>query len=131
MGFAADLNKLCKRAGDKAEMVVRKTALELQGGMIEKSPVDTGRFKGNWQCGIGAMNTDTSAAPEKSGSSALGRTETTLQGWKPGQTIWLTNSLVYARRLEAGWSQQAPTGVVRLTVQAYAQALKTAVESIK
>lgn len=128
MGFAADLNKLCKRAGDKAEMVVRKTALELQSGMISMSPVLTGRFKSNWTCGVGAVNTDTSAAPR---TDAEGRTRTVLEGWKPGQTIFLTNSLVYARRLEAGWSQQAPAGMVRLTVQSYAQALKTAVESIK
>lgn len=80
MGFAADLNKLCERAGEKAALVVRRAALELQSGMIEKSPVDTGRFRSNFQCGIGALNKDTSAAPEKSGSSALGRTETTLQG---------------------------------------------------
>lgn len=128
MGFAADLNKLCKRAGDKAEMVVRKTALELQSGMIEMSPVKSGRFKSNWTCGVGAVNTDTSAAP---GTDAEGRTRTVLAGWKPGQTIFLTNSLPYARRLENGWSKQAPSGVVRLTVQAYSQALKAAVESIK
>lgn len=128
MGFADDLNKLCKRAGDKAEMVVRKTALELQSGMIERSPVDTGRFKSNWACGVGAVNTDTSAAP---GTDAEGRTRTVLEGWKPGQTIWLTNSLVYARRLENGWSQQAPSGMVRLTVQSYSQALARAVASIK
>lgn len=128
MGFASDLRKLCDRAGDKAEMVVRKTALELQSGMIEKSPVDTGRFKGNWQCGIGTMNSDASAEP---GSDAEGRTQAVLEGWKPGQTIWLTNSLVYARRLEAGWSQQAPAGMVRLTVQSYSEALKKAVASLK
>lgn len=128
MGFAADLNKLCKRAGDKAEMVVRKTALELQSGMIERSPVDTGRFKSNFQCGIGAINADTSAAP---GSDAEGRTNTVLQGWKQGQTIWLTNSLPYAKRLEDGWSKQAPAGMVRLTVQNYSQALAKAVRSIK
>lgn len=128
MGFAADLRKLCDRAGDKAEMVVRKTALELQSGMIERSPVDTGRFKSNWACGVGAVNTDTSAAP---GTDAEGRARTVLEGWKPGQTIFLTNSLPYAARLERGWSKQAPSGMVRLTVQAYAQALKAAVESIK
>jgi hypothetical protein len=131
MGFAEDLRRLCDRAGDKAELVVRKTALELQSGMVERSPVDTGRFKGNWACGIGTINTDTSQGEDKSGQGALGRTATTLQGWKPGQTIVLSNSLPYARRLENGWSDQAPGGMVRLTVQAYAQALKAAVESIK
>lgn len=131
MGFAADLNKLCERAGEKAALVVRRAALELQSGMIERSPVDTGRFKGNWQCGIGTINTDTSQGEDKSGQGALGRTATTLQGWKPGQTIVLSNSLPYAKRLENGWSQQAPSGMVRLTVQAYSDAVKKAVESIK
>ena len=131
MGFAADLNKLCERAGDKAALVVRRAALELQSGMIERSPVDTGRFKGNWQVGIGSINTDASSGEDKSGSGPLGRTAVALETWKPGQTIWLTNSLPYARRLEEGWSQQAPTGVVRLTVQAYSDAVKKAVESIK
>lgn len=131
MGFAENLNKLCERAGKKAELVVRRAALELQSGMIEKSPVDTGRFKGNWQCGIGAMNADTSQGEDKSGQGAIGRTAATLAGWRPGQTIWLTNSLPYARRLEYGWSQQAPAGMVRLTFQAYGSAVQKAVESIK
>lgn len=131
MGFAENLNKLCARAGDKAQDVVRKTALELQAGMIEKSPVDTGRFKGNWQAGIGVVNTATDSGDDKSGAGALGRTQTVLATWKPGQKIILTNSLPYAKRLEYGWSDQAPGGMVRLTVQAYSQALAKAVESIK
>lgn len=131
MGFAENLSKLCERAGDKAELVVRRAALELQSGMIEKSPVDTGRFKGNFQCGVGAMNTSTSDAADKSGQGAVGRTAAVLEGWKPGQTIWLTNSLPYARRLENGWSQQAPAGMVRLTVQAYSEAVRKAAESVK
>lgn len=39
MSFAANLNKLCKRAKDKAHIVVRKTAFELQGMMIDMSPL--------------------------------------------------------------------------------------------
>lgn len=130
MGFAENLRRICERAGDKAELVVRKTALELQSGMVEMSPVDTGRFKGNWQCGVGGMVTAANDEPDKSGQGAIGRTNTVLQGWRPGQTIWLTNSLPYARRLENGWSGQAPAGMVRLTIQAYGDALKRAVESM-
>ncbi|GDY37689.1 HK97 gp10 family phage protein [Acidovorax sp. NB1] len=129
--FAENLNKLCERAGARAEMVVRQTALALQSQMIERAPVDTGRFKGNFQCGLGLVNTTTTSPPEKSGDGALSRTETVLSGWKPGQTIWLTNSLPYAKRLENGWSDQAPSGMVRLAVQNYGEAIKRAVESIK
>ncbi len=131
MGFAEDLNKLCERAKEKAELVVRKTALELQSQMVERSPVDTGRFKNNWQCGIGVVNTGAGEGPDKSGMGSIGRTQTALEGWKPGQRIVLSNSLPYARRLEEGWSQQAPAGMVRLTVQAYGEALAKVVAELK
>lgn len=126
--FKRDFAKLLAKVGAKAELVVRKTALELQSSMVRMSPVDTGRFKSNWQAGTGTANTDTSAA---AGSDAKGRTATVLQGWKPGQTIFLTNSLPYARRLEFGWSKQAPAGMVRLTVQNYSRALAEAVKGIR
>lgn len=126
--FRRDFARLLKAAGDKADLVVRKTALQLQSEMIARSPVDTGRFKGNWQTGIGAVNADTGSAAN---SDALGRCATVLQGWKPGQTIFLTNSLPYAKRLENGWSQQAPAGMVRLTVANYAAALANAVKGLK
>ena len=70
--FKANFAKLLAAAGAKAELVVRRTALELQSEMIARSPVDTGRFKSNWNAATGAANTDTSAAP---GSDALGRSE--------------------------------------------------------
>lgn len=127
--FKANFAKILQKAGEKAELVVKKTALELQKSMIQMSPVDTGVFKGNWQCGIGTMNTTTTDAAN---SDALGRTGAVLEGWKPGQTIWLTNSMPYAHRLEYdNWSKQAPGGMVRLTVQAFAAKVKTAADSIK
>jgi len=128
MSFADDLAKYCQAAGDKIDLVVRKSALELQASMIAKSPVDTGRFKSNWQCGLGGMNPETAAT---AGSDALGRTEAVLQGYKPGRTIWLTNNLPYAKRLENGWSQQAPSGMVRLTVQDFKYAVKRAADAMK
>jgi hypothetical protein len=128
MGFAADLQKLCDKAQGKMELVVRKTALQLQSSMISMSPVDTGRFRGNWQCGIGQKNTSTGDAPN---SDALGRTAQALPAWKPGQMIWLTNSLPYSYRLEHGWSKQSPGGMVRLTIQSYTEALAKAVASTK
>ena len=131
MSFAANLNKLCECAKDKAHIVVRKAAFELQGMMIDTSPVRTGRFRSNWAVGLGAINTSTDAAPDKTGDAAKGRAQAALQGWKPGQTIYLSNSLPYALRLERGWSQQAPQGMVRLTVQRYGDALAEAVKGLK
>lgn len=114
--FKSDFARLIKKAGDRANEVVRASALGLQASMVARAPVDTGRFKSNFMCGISAPNLDTSAA---AGIDALGPTASALNGWKPGQTIWLTNNLPYARRLEFGWSKQAPAGVVRLALQEF------------
>ena len=131
MGFAADLRALCDKAGDKAEMVVRGAALELGGQMIDRSPVDTGRFKNNWVTATGAADSSASASSDKSGARSGSMLNEKIAGWKPGQTIWILNSLPYAKRLEYGWSKQAPGGMVRLAVQNYSQAIKRAADQVR
>lgn len=129
--FKANFAKLLKRAGDKADLVVRKSALALGQSLVDKSPVDTGRFRANWQYGSQRVNTDTGSAADGSGRSAMGRIATEIANWKAGQTIYLTNSLPYARALEYGHSKQAPQGMVRLTVMDFSQHIRRAVEGIK
>lgn len=131
MGFAEDLNALCKKAGDKAESVIRGAALFMGGEMIDRSPVDTGRFKNNWVTSTGAPDYSKSADPDRSGAKARAMLNEKIAGWKPGQTIWILNNLSYAKPLEYGHSQQAPSGIVRLTVQNYGEAISKAVALIK
>lgn len=145
MSFAADLQAVLDRAKDKAVDVVRKTAYDLDKGMVDRAPVDTGRLKSNFQIGIGTINTATGAAP---GSDPLPAAAAALATWKPGQTIWLTNSMPYARVAEfglygnppgsangpktsGGYSSQAVGGFVRLTVQDFEQVFRKAARSLK
>jgi hypothetical protein len=37
-------------------LVHRKVCLDLHKSLVMKSPVDTGRFRANWQVGVGAIN---------------------------------------------------------------------------
>lgn len=188
MGFAADLARLCVKAEEKCEEVVRRAALELYAEMIQRSPVGNpdvwqvnkgqaymretynlwvdahnadvgsgkgrirkksakalrkefankagkgytgGRFKNNWQVGVGVLNDDTSREPSAQGGGALGAFDAAIRTWKPGQTIWMTNSMPYAKKLEYGHSKQAPGGMVRLAVQNYAQAVAKAAREVK
>jgi hypothetical protein len=41
--------------------------------------------------------------------------------------IYLTNALPYARRLEYGWSKQAPSGMVRISAMRFAEAVRKAI----
>ncbi len=47
---------------------------------------------------------------------------------KAGDVIYLANSLPYIRRLEYGWSKQAPAGMVRGTVGEFQQAIDKALK---
>ena len=60
--------------------------------------------------------TSISGADDKSGRTSLNRIQAGVRGWVPGQTMYLTNSLPYAQRLESGWSGQAPAGMVKVTI---------------
>lgn len=131
MGFAEDLRVLCERAGNKAEMVVRGAALELGGQMIDRSPVDTGRFKNNWMTSAGPRASGARSSESKDGVDSIGQLQQQVAGWKPGQTIWILNNLPYAKRLEYGWSKQAPGGMVRLAVQNYSQDIKKVADQVR
>lgn len=50
--FALDLSKQIEAAKAKTELVAKKTMIELFNRVIQKSPVDTGRFRANWNCSI-------------------------------------------------------------------------------
>lgn len=115
--FALNLAKQIKAANDKAESIVKVTMIELFNRVIQKSPVDTGRFRANWNCSIGSPDLSTSQAIDPSGSGAISKATSTVVSYTlNGQSVFLTNNLPYADRLENGWSKQAPNGMVRLSV---------------
>jgi len=114
--FALDLAKFAEKAEKNAQVVVRKVGIDLFSKTVERTPVDTGRARANWNCSIGAPSLATSEQTDKGGEVAKARIKNTLHDWKQGD-IYLMNSLPYIRRLEYdGWSKQAPAGMVRISV---------------
>ena len=115
--FALDLSKQIDAAKDKAELLVRLTTAQLFNLVVDKSPVDTGRFRGNWNPSIGSPDFSTSEITDPSGGATKSRINAVVSSYTlNGQSVFLTNSLPYAERLENGWSKQAPNGMVRLSV---------------
>ena len=100
-------------------MVVRKIALDMFRRVIIKSPVDTGRFKSNWQVAIGSIPFGTLELNDKTGAATIAQVTAATLGLKAGDVIYLVNNLAYARALEYGHSKQAPAGMVRVTIAEY------------
>ena len=118
-GFANQMKAWERKTERKMDLAVRKIALEMFRKIILKSPVDTGRFRGNWQLAIGSVPEGTLELDDKTGTATIAKGAATVMGINAGDTIYFANNLPYARRLEEGYSQQAPAGMVALTVQQF------------
>ena len=109
----------------KMDLAVRKISLEMFSRIILKSPVDTGRFRANWQVAIGSIPSGTLDLYDKTGTATVSKADLKLMGAKAGDTIYLANNLPYAIALEEGHSKtQAPQGMVALTVQEFSHIVK-------
>jgi hypothetical protein len=116
-GFQDEVTAWVAKTNAKMELAVRKIALDVFSEVILMSPVDTGRFRGNWQVAIGDVPAGTLEIEDKDGTATISKVQAATMGLEVGQTIYLINNLPYAQALEFGSSQQAPGGMVRLTAQ--------------
>lgn len=121
--FSLNIREWCEKAKDRADLVVRKVALDMGTRVVMRSPVDTGRFRANWQYGVGQPNPTVLEAVDKEGATTIARIAAGSATARLGDVIYLSNSLPYALRLEAGWSQRAPAGMVGLTVAEFQSAV--------
>lgn len=147
MGFSENLSKWCEGTQIKLEEAVRQVVVLAAQGLILKSPVDTGRFRGNWNLGIGTADLSTSEEVDKSGSSTLGKIVTKLSSAESAHVFYITNNLPYAAKLEfggypnppvggkgktsGGYSTQAPNGMVRVTLAELPTAVEQYLASIR
>lgn len=128
MSFTTDLLKFGEKAKFKQDQALRKISLEVFGRVIMRTPVDTGRLRGNWQATMGApatteLSEDDNLSPVNqtgSGSSiAKARMVDFVLGASKPTVFYLTNTLPYAGVIEYGSSDQSPKGMVRVTLAEY------------
>lgn len=100
----------------KADLVVKKLAIELFKLIVLKTPVDTGRARASWNLSAGIIDTSVEPSGEYEKGQALAKARLSNL---PGnfRVIWITNSLPYIIALEHGHSTQAPAGMVGLSVE--------------
>lgn len=128
--FSLDLRRAIEAAKDQQEVIIKKIVIDLFSDVIAKSPVDTGRFRGNWQCGINSRHTGTVSNVDKTpagsaGGNTAAQMAVKVAASRGAKEYWLVNNLPYAGVLEYGrangqpGSQQAPAGMVRISLAAF------------
>lgn len=111
--------RFSKALRDFGGAVVPKRALKLQQVMsldllrriVFKTPVDTGRARGNWQ-----TSTSGSSDSEVPPMDPISAGAIVIASAQPYGVITLFNNVKYIRKLEDGSSQQAPLGMVKVSV---------------
>lgn len=144
---------IAERTNKRLDQVIRASAIMVFARVVERSPVDTGRFRANWNVSYGAPDTNTSANTDPSGGAKLQEVSQALLSYPIGGVFYLCNSLPYAQVLEYGlypnppqfgskkrgenemtihtvngYSMQAPQGMVRITAVEFAAAVRALVQ---
>lgn len=101
---------------------VRVIALAMLNEIVLRSPVDTGRFRGNNIVSVGAPVYTNSANVDPSGSETIQQGVRATTGLEPFTQVFIQNNLPYATALEDGHSQQAPGGIFAVSFHGVSQA---------
>ncbi|UJM15213.1 hypothetical protein [Pseudomonas juntendi] len=107
--FASDLSRIIRKAGANMDAVAALTCQDLGQLVVEGTPVDTGFARGSWQPSLNSGTTTGTGEP----LSQLALVTAQMQA---GDRFFFLNNTRYILRLEYGWSQQAPNGMVRIAL---------------
>lgn len=101
---------------------VRVIALAMLNEIVLRSPVDTGRFRGNNIVSVGAPVYTSSTNVDPTGSETIQQGVRVMTGLEPYTQVFIQNNLIYAVPLEDGHSQQAPAGIYGVSFNSVSQA---------
>lgn len=117
MSFADDIRKFAEKAKRGYDEVVQESLVDFSASVIIKTPVRTGVTANSWR--------PSSGAPDLNGLDYSGSVDQEVEirltaGESLGGTFYLVNNQPQIRRLEyEGWSQRAPHGMVRISIEEF------------
>lgn len=146
-----DLEKYADAKKQSIKKVRKSFAISVFKGIVEKTPVDTGRARGNWQITIGQDSTKVLDRKCKNGENITEESQK-VNEVNGDETIYISNNLPYISKLEYGgyvspvkkgtwkkgkgyevrsangFSKQAPQGMVGLTLANMERFIKKAIK---
>lgn len=115
--FTGAIDKWIKQVDKGLADVIREFAANVHADLVRGSPVDTGRFRANWQISYNRIPMFALNQYDKVGDKTIAEGRRILNAIPLGKggavhTIYFSNMLIYANALEYGHSKQAPAGVL-------------------
>lgn len=143
--FVVDLERFVRRFSVNKGRVIKKVVMDLSTAMIERTPVGDpltwkhpapagyagGRARGSWTYGFESAPTGVDEN-DASGQRSMDRISAALASNDGVGLHYIINSVPYMRRLEYdGWSTQAPSGMVRITVAEFQRFVDEAIAEVR
>lgn len=125
--FMDAINTWIEETEQKIDDALQTIVLKLGETVVTLSPVDTGRFKGNWQLSIDSTTSASLLRQDPDGYATLADMAKKVNSFTAGQIAYLQNHVLYGHDLEYGSSKQAPDGVVRITAMRFHRIVEEAV----
>ena len=130
MSLASDMRRASARFKADADRKMRGTCMELSNRIVKRTPVGNpdlwqspppagyigGTLRNAWRASVGAPSNDVGTRPDEGANEATASLGVAVSGLQSGETFYLTNNMPYAKRVEDGWSTQAPAGMVGITI---------------
>jgi hypothetical protein len=146
-----DFNEFARKTLERADRLIRAVGIKTFSAVIQNTPVGNpdlwkvnegkrrpkppagyvgGRLRGNWRCSLGMPDTSSDDSTDK--NRGLLAVNTVCPTADRSKTLWLSNSLPYAYRIEyEAHSRQAPAGMVRRNVTRIQRIISSELRNLK
>lgn len=125
-----------RQVEEGATRLQRQTALVALREVVFATPVDEGRARSNWIVSPRVPSRETrepfspgqdlGSGESQNAGEAIQQGRLAIETHTPGADIYISNNLPYIRRLNEGWSAQAPEGFIEAAVQRAQEAVRRA-----
>ncbi|MCK5605394.1 hypothetical protein KAR91_26115 [Candidatus Pacearchaeota archaeon] len=129
MSFSDEIAAFAKKAEGNADIVTRKTVLDIGTRLVNRTPVGDASFwqskpppgytgghaRANWSHSIGKLNKKEFDVIDPSGAASMTRIISSVPVKAGGKDHFIQNSVPYIIPLEDGHSRQAPHGMAAIT----------------
>ena len=128
MSFGKQIRQYAEKQKKNVKDVAVKSLVDLSASVIVKTPVLDGILANSWIGSVGEPSQEVATSGDNSGQ--LERVELAVNA-SIGGLFYLVNNQPYAHRIEfEGYSEKAPAGMLRISIENYQQYLDNAISQL-
>ena len=152
MTFSSDIKEFAEKTKTEIADVKKYAAIKIFTDIVKATPVGNpdywkkvngkprkappgytgGRLRGNWQTSLNTPIHTEIARIDPDGGDVLKEMQATVYNSNVEESIFMTNNLPYAIRVEYGHSKkQRPMGMLRVSIAGFENAIKEALRKVK